>query len=324
MKRVFVLGLILALMSAFVVVQPVAGDEGKASRFQLGSDIVVGKDEVVNGDVVAIGGNVVVDGTVDGDVVTFGGRIEVAGEVRKGVVALGGDVILKPSAVITGTASSIGGEVHRAPGATVHGPITSGRPDLSFLERDLPRAAFTWPFDPRAGAFSLFSNIFQGLASAVLLALGALLSVAIFPTHVGVVERTIAQAPWPSVGVGLLTTALAAIAAVPLACTCIGLILAVLVYAVASLFGLAALGAIIGRRVLRAVGSRETSYLITALVGVLIIWVVSIVPGLGGLVMLIASWIAVGAVVLSRFGTIAPPFSWQGPRPTPPSPPMGQ
>lgn len=324
MKRAIVLGLVLALFSAIVVVQPAAADEGRAARFQFGSDIDISEDEVVDGDVVAFGGDIVVDGIVEGNVSALGGRVEVAGEVRGDVVAIGGDVVLEPSAVIAGSAAAVGGEVQRASGAVVRGAVTSGGPDFSFIEKDFTRAAAAWPFDSSFGALNLIVNVLRGLAFAALLALGALLSVAIFPTQVTVVERTILQAPWPSIGVGLLTAILLALASLPLACTCIGLVLAVLGYTGASLFGLTALGAIIGNRVLRATGWRAGSYLLTALVGVLIIWVASIVPCLGGLLMLIASWIAVGAVVLSRFGTIAPPFSWQGPRPIPPTPPREQ
>ena len=83
-------------------------------------------------------------------------------------------------------------------------------------------------------------------------------------------------------------------------------------------FGLALLA---GERLLLAVNVTNFTTAGAASVGILAIWVVSLLPILGGIFMLFAFFFSLGAVVLSRFGTISPPFSWQTGSPSRPSTP---
>jgi hypothetical protein len=71
---------------------------------RVGSDIHIEKDQTVVGDVVAIGGDVTVDGHVKGD-----------------VTALRGDVYLSSTARVDGDVACIGGELHEDSGAFVGG-----------------------------------------------------------------------------------------------------------------------------------------------------------------------------------------------------------
>jgi hypothetical protein len=75
-------------------------------RVRFGGDVVVGEGEVVNGDVVSIGGATRVDGEVNGDAVAIGGGLE-----------------LGPHATVRGDAVSIVGPLKRAPGARVEGKV---------------------------------------------------------------------------------------------------------------------------------------------------------------------------------------------------------
>lgn len=298
-KRILSFSFVVAILAALLLAQPVAAQEG-GGRVQFGGNIVVAQDERLSGNVVAIGGSVTVDGMVDGDVTAVGGRVTVTGQVRGDVAAVGGDVVLQSAARVSGAATAVGGEVQRSPGAEVGGDITSV------------------PFVPGLFPFAVILGIVQGISLLVTLLLAAILSVAIFPTQVQVVERTMEQAPWASIGVGLLTFVLLVVLAIPLIFTIIGLPLALLGFLVAALFGSAALGALLGRRILSAFRAGPTTHIVAAIAGILIIWVISLIPILGGLFLFVATLFAVGAVALSRFGTIAPPFSWQGPRPSPP------
>jgi hypothetical protein len=76
-----------------------------------------------NGDRVRIGGNVDVDEgeTVDGDVVAVGGSVRVDGDVRGDVVSVGGGVTLGRNASVDGDVTVIGGRLQRDPGARVGG-----------------------------------------------------------------------------------------------------------------------------------------------------------------------------------------------------------
>jgi hypothetical protein len=71
---------------------------------RVGSDIHIEEDEIVRGDVLAIRGDVTVEGEVEGN-----------------VVAMGGDVYLQSTARVDGDVVCMGGRMHEEPGATVGG-----------------------------------------------------------------------------------------------------------------------------------------------------------------------------------------------------------
>jgi hypothetical protein len=78
---------------------------------RVGSDIHIESDQVVVGDVMALGGDVTVDGHVEGD-----------------VVAMGGDVYVHASGRVDGDVVCMGGELHEDEGATIGGQrVTASR-----------------------------------------------------------------------------------------------------------------------------------------------------------------------------------------------------
>jgi hypothetical protein len=79
---------------------------GGGDRVRIGGGVTVGPDEIVDGDVVAIGG---------------GAQIE--GEVRGDVVAVGGGVTLGPRASVSNNVVAVGGLLKRDPAARIGGEI---------------------------------------------------------------------------------------------------------------------------------------------------------------------------------------------------------
>jgi hypothetical protein len=77
---------------------------------RFGDDIVIDEGEIVEGDVVTILGDIVVNGTVDGDVVAVGGELTVGstGEVDGDAVSVGGGVTREPGGKIRGETVSVG------------------------------------------------------------------------------------------------------------------------------------------------------------------------------------------------------------------------
>ncbi|MGE0448012.1 MAG: hypothetical protein AB7Q29_00330 [Vicinamibacterales bacterium] len=75
------------------------------------------------GDRVRIGGSVSVSSgeTVDGDVVAVGGSVQVDGTVRGDVVSVGGSITLGPQADVDGDVTVVGGVLRRDPAARVGG-----------------------------------------------------------------------------------------------------------------------------------------------------------------------------------------------------------
>ena len=79
-------------------------------RVRIGGSVTVNDDEVVNGNVVAIGGAARVDGEVNGDVVAVGGGVDLGpgAAVSRNVVVVGGVLRRDPAARIGGSIQEIG------------------------------------------------------------------------------------------------------------------------------------------------------------------------------------------------------------------------
>lgn len=78
--------------------------ESDGDIVKMGKDIYVAEGEVVDGDVVTVGADITVDGTVDGDVVTTSGDIGLGSRARVtgDVVAVFGDVDVADGAIVDG------------------------------------------------------------------------------------------------------------------------------------------------------------------------------------------------------------------------------
>jgi hypothetical protein len=76
-----------------------------------------------NGDRVRIGGDVNVEEgeLIDGDVVAVGGAVRVDGEVEGDVVSVGGSVTLGPRSIVQGDVTVVGGQLRRDAGSEVRG-----------------------------------------------------------------------------------------------------------------------------------------------------------------------------------------------------------
>jgi hypothetical protein len=124
-------------------------------RFRFGGNVVVRADEVVDGDVVALGGSVTVDGRVRGD-----------------VVAIGGSLQLGPSADVSGDAVTIGGTLTRDPGARVGGKVVdvgAGNFDFSRMRWDRFPFGRALTFAPFFGAAAGLIAFMSTLARVVVL-----------------------------------------------------------------------------------------------------------------------------------------------------------
>ena len=97
---------------------PRRGDRS-SDRVRIGGGVRVGPDEIVNGDVVAVGGGAQVEGQVRGDVVAIGGGIDLGPQANVGgdVTVIGGPLHKDPSARVGGEVHEIGlGDVNFWPG----------------------------------------------------------------------------------------------------------------------------------------------------------------------------------------------------------------
>ena len=90
-------------------------------QVHIGQSITVGQDENV-GSLVCVGCSIRMEGT-SGDVVVLGGSVLLEGTAKGDVVAIGGGVVLGENASVSGDVVSIGGRLSRHPNAVVKGDV---------------------------------------------------------------------------------------------------------------------------------------------------------------------------------------------------------
>jgi hypothetical protein len=164
-------------------VPPVVPEARQGDIVRIGSDIHIQKDQVVEGDVFALRGDIRVDGHVRGD-----------------VAATGGDLHLGPTARVDGDVMCIGGVLEEDPGARVGGQrVTALHGGRRPRRIDVRPDRMDWESHGRAGDLSA---AFSWLLVSLLLA-WAITRFA--STRTSVALATLKQAPGMSLllGVGL-------------------------------------------------------------------------------------------------------------------------
>jgi hypothetical protein len=282
-------------------------------QVKMGEDITVPKDHTVMGDVVAIGGDVNVEGQVLGDVVSVGGVVH-----------------LYDTARVNGDAVAVGGRLEKDPGAQVLGRSTTVGVTLPFLMGH----KVVWEHGPLAGLGALLITL---LWIALLLILGSIF-LTVMPRHVDRVETNLRSSLLKAGLVGFLAQLLFlpvyVIGLVLLVITIIGIPIAVLwavgffvIGFVAALFGFTAVARAVGSSVMHRLDRPLRSAHVALLIGLIVLFAPMIVhdffhfgPGvmdlfamlfalLGFLVLYVAVTIGFGAAILTRFGTRT---TWSG------------
>ena len=281
-------------------------------------NITIGDEVYGNGkDIVRFGENIeVAEGdTIEGDVVAIGGTITVDGVVSGDCVSIGGSINMGPTGVIEGDGVSVGGCINKEPGSVLEG-------DEVCTGGNIPQWLFHggWPMHGMTGI--KFAGLVVSVGKALIVLFLAWLIVLISRDRVVVTCDKAKSSMLASFGVGLLIMILAPIAMVLLCITLIGIPVAILLpfaLLVAGLFGYTAVGLALGQKLSRD-GARAEGVVKATLLGVLLIEAIPIVgkaiglPGgilwglsipvriVGYAIMVCALLIGLGATVLSKFG----------------------
>ncbi len=260
---------------------------------QISGDIDVPAGTVHEGFVMTMNGRIRVDGEVRGDVMTLNGDIAITGTVTGSVRSLNGTVRLASSARVGGDVYTGNGRIDRAPGAQVGGRISQGGTPAPYRLRGPWRVwgRLGWP-----GAW-----LWLLAASAVLgIIVLALLLAVLFPIHVGRVAMELATEPGLAFLVGVALWMVIPPLVVLLVLSLVGIVVvAFLPLALAALgvLGVAGVAMLLGERLGEAV-RWERQPVPEALLGAVVLGLLVLIPGVGGVVFVLAATWGAGAVLL--------------------------
>ena len=272
-------------------------------RVKIADDIHVAAGEKIEGNLVAVMGDIVIDGIVLGD-----------------VTAVMGNIKLGPKAVVEGKVNVLAGELQRDPGAIVLGKITKEDFGIKLHSPESLQAWWT-----HALSHGALLGVGRGLGWLLKLSFAALgfyaLLALVFPSGLRRTEEVLVERP-----AVVLLSAFLTLLALPfffllLCVTIIGIPVALLVLPstviFAALFGQAAIHGLVGRRLLPQRGS----LVVAVLVGSLIFGLIYHVPVIGLLAALMMSVLGLGCSVATLLSVkkktettaasvapVAPPF----------------
>lgn len=260
-----------------------------------GASVELAPGAQVAGDVLAAGARVALAGAIDGDIRAAAGEIRIDGRVGGDVNLAGERIILGPNAEIEGNLTYRSAQdLQRMSGAQVAGQITQ----KTFERPEVPGVVDMI----LAGALGWFGVVVSGAALAALL-VGAV------PRVVAGASDTIAVAPWPSLGIGLLLLVGVPVAVPILMATVVGIpvgVLAGLLYGVLAALGLVAAALTIGKH-LPWIGGRHAGSIGfgprfgRAVAGVVLLALVGLLPVVGGLLILLAVTFGLGAAAMQSW-----------------------
>jgi hypothetical protein len=252
-------------------------------------------------------------------VVVIHGDAVIGGTVSRTVVVLAGDATIESTAVVgarqRGQSSSVvvvDGHLTVEPGATVYGKTTQvvGLP-AGGLARAVAAGVVLRPVGVVAGWWQL-----------LFLPIVALVVSALFPQTTQRVGGRVRAGFWPSLGWGFVGLAVSIVLLVALAVTIVGLLVVVpaaLVLVAGLLFCVACVAATIGQLVLASSARYRDNLIAAAVVGAILVSLVSLVPVLGGIAVFVATVAGFGAALtlLNEWRATRPAATPAGPAPPP-------
>ncbi len=282
-----------------------AGAESATSEDAPG--LVISEGSVASRQVVALGRDLRVDGEAAADVAAINGSVDVTGRVRGDVIVLGGDARLEAEAYVGGDVFVLGGRLEAAPGARIEGRSVA-----------YPSVGAAWVIllgGPSLGQATT-SPVVLGAKLALVAAWLAwtLLLFAVGGRGVLSASDGIRVEPFRNFFVGfsgvlaLFLTALllsgfaAMLVGVPL------LLLVVLLAVLLKVWGMVAVFHALGDWVARRLLRRRWSPLNSAVLGLFILGVFKLLPWVGAWTWTVASFIAVGVALTTKFGRREPWF----------------
>lgn len=301
-----VTGDVLAAGGRVEINGPVQGDIRIA-----GGDVIVNSVVGKNATVFAGSFRMPKEGAIGYEAVIFAGDVDIAGQIKKhlrgaaGQVILAGtvgqDVWMKADRLVLQPTSSIGGNLNYASmqaASVMSGAVVSGEVNYQAVDRNKQVDK-----DKAAGiAFGLFAGI--AFVKVIGLWLLALLVIWMMPKKLEKSMHELNHGVWPAIGVGLLVLIGAPVAMIIVAMTIIGVHIALVMAALYLLLILSAkivISTYVGDWLIKRVSGRHwrnVSMVWSSLLGIVLLFLVTLIPVLGWLISCFALALGVGAILM--------------------------
>jgi cytoskeletal protein CcmA (bactofilin family) len=289
----------VALLFLFFGIVPLLGQ-----GFILQKDIYIAEGETED-NVVSLGGDIVIKGTVMQNVIAFGGSITVEGEVKDSVLGFGSKIFLKSSAVVRGDVVSVGGKLEKEPGVILKG-------DTIFFDLAQTEDIQKFLKESLLGSFGVSLIPFFLILKVITIFLWFILGIAltaIFPRQVSFASSQIKKSFLPVLGTGFLSiiiyTFLVIFSAL-LSLILIGipiLICLIIIGVIIKIFGRVILFYFFGEGLIKAFGSKNPSPLLSVAIGCILVSLISLIPIFGSpLFTFVLSLLGWGVVIRTKFG----------------------
>lgn len=330
--------LVLAML-IFVPLQSAGATNGAfEGQVVLGQSFTLKSGDSMNGDLLVFGGSATIEAgaTVNGSVVLFGSNLIVGGFVTGDVAIIGGSGSLGPAAHVAGNLTTVGSSFDRAASSKVDGQIYNTATSWIGNAQDgnTPRPVIpVVPAIPKLNfQFNPLLSVLNGFGQSLGIAILAMLLMLFLAPHADRVAHAIMAQPLTAGGLGLLTVVVAPIAVVLSIVTLILIPLApliVIALVVAGVFGWIAIGYEVGQRFTKAIHQNWHPAFSAGLGTFSLTLVAKVLTGIpvlncvGWLVPFLLSMAALGAVIMTRFGTqvVTGPTTPTAVVPTPPAAP---
>lgn len=302
---------LLALLTALVWPQAALAQAPSGDKFVTGGTYTLEEGQTLNGNLFILGGiaTLKTGSRITGDVILTGGTIRASGQIDGNILATGGLIDLNDTALVKGDVTTIAANLNRATGARIEGNVNSGfsGPFTFTLPEGVQVPDVRVNFNPILNIFWYFTRSFLWAALAVVVVLFA-------PRQSERVVKAVVVQPLITGGIGLLTSIVFPLLLVLIAITLIGIpisLLGAFLLVVAWAFGLVSIGMEVGKRLAEAL-SQDWALPVSAGIGTFLLTLlingIGFIDCIGWIPGALVGVLAVGAVLLTRFGTqVYPP-----------------
>jgi len=256
------------------------------------------------GSITSVRRDIVVSQDVPGRVVSVLADVRIAARVSGDVIVWGGNVSFAPGGAVAGDLVVFGGDIELPEGTTVapvEGRVSTPGSLLHLYLSEMRRA----PWEGSAVGTSVLSGLhLLALAAWLAVALALLWFFSSPPSRAAMLAGEDWSGSLLAGALGVLTLFLAAGAALALLPAPLGIPIALAsaaVAVVAKVFGMAALFLLLGQKIVKSVAPARRPVALAA--GFAVLGGISLLPFVGALVWSVASIVAVGVALVSRFGT---------------------